>query len=130
MSRHPIQPLETDAQGVVRFKSNKILRRLVDDGTISLNRTATFSDATPEDHAQLAMLIGYSLSGLGSLGYVSDEIYGAAGLMADGLGENEARIQHLETELAALRAALRLPFARLFGMHPDDIPSLPDSPET
>jgi hypothetical protein len=80
---------------------------------------------TPEhadDWQQLAQLIGYSLSGYGELSYVSDDSYSAAATMADeGLNEKDARIAHLEHELFMVRASLREPIARLYGLHPDDI---------
>lgn len=70
MSRHPIQPMVMD-DGVLRFKSNAIVRFLLDAGPYDLNKLAmmTFSD---DDRAQLAQLIGYSFSGWQELSYVSD----------------------------------------------------------
>lgn len=74
---NPMQPLEKDGHGVLRFKSNKIVRYLLDNGGIDMNHLAVqnFSD---EDRQQFAQLIGYSLSGYGDLSYVSDEAYTAA----------------------------------------------------
>jgi hypothetical protein len=75
--KHPIQPLVTDKQGVLRFKANAIVRFLLDAGPYDLNKLALmpFSD---EDRRQLAQLIGYSLSGYGELSYVSNSAYMAA----------------------------------------------------
>lgn len=78
---HPIQPLEKDDHGVLRLKSNKIVRYLLDNGGIDMNHLAVqnFSD---EDRQQFAQLIGYSLSGYGDLSYVSDDAYGASAAAA------------------------------------------------
>ena len=74
MPQHPIQPLKIDHEGVLRFKENKIVRFLLEDGHNDLNRLAIipFSD---EDREQFAQLIGCSLSGFGDLSYVSDKTY-------------------------------------------------------
>lgn len=117
--RHPIQPLVTE-NGVVRFRANAIVRHLLDHGGIDMNALArmTFSD---EDRAQFAQLIGYSLSGYGSLGYVSDDAYRAAEAMVDGTDERDARIDTLTVELTELRDSLREPMARLFGVCAEDL---------
>ena len=119
---HPIQPMIKDKQGVMRFKENAIVQHLLDTHpTGDMNKLASmgFSD---DDRKQFAQLIGYSLSGYSELSYVSADAYGAAATMADeGLSEKDARITHLEHELFMVRAALREPMARLFGVHPDDL---------
>ena len=121
MSRHPIQPLEMDTHGVLRFKENAIVRTLLDAGHLDLNAIARM-DFSDDDRQQFAQLIGYSLSGYGELRYVSSDAYAVASAMADRVtAEGVARTLHLETELATLRAALREPMARLFGIHPDDL---------
>lgn len=73
--KHPIQPLEPDDRGVLRFKKNRVVRHLLAVGAqhgCGLNELARmgFPD---EDRAQFAQLIGYSLDGFCDLGYVSDE---------------------------------------------------------
>lgn len=123
--KNPIQPLATDAQGVVRFKANKIVQHLLDTHpTCDMNALAVL-DFTDDDRQQFAQLIGYSLSGYCSLTrYVDDASYYAAANVADGMTEEEARIAGLEQKLAELRAAvdtLREPMARLLEMHPDDL---------
>lgn len=75
--RHPLQPLVTDDSGVVRFKSNAIVSKLLDDGPFDMNALARM-DFTQADREQFAQLIGYSLSGFGELSYVRDETYNAA----------------------------------------------------
>lgn len=120
--KHPIQPLE-NKDGITRFKQNAIVRHLLDHSQkhgCGLNELACMN-FSKEDHMQLAQLIGYSLSGYGELSCVDDDNYDAVWKMAEGKCETEARIEHLEGELAALRQQLRTPMARLFGVHPDDL---------
>ena len=125
--KNPIQPLSKDEQGVVRFKENVLVRALLDHGQdtgLGLNELARkfYTPDHADDWQQLAQLIGYSLSGYSDLSYVSDNAYGAAAMMADlGMTEKDARITHLEQELHMIRAALREPIARLYGLHPDDL---------
>jgi hypothetical protein len=80
--KHPMQPLVRDADGVVRFKQNAIVRFLLDAGPFDLNQIALmpFSD---EDREHFAQLIGYSLDGFGELSYVSDESYEQAAAQSD-----------------------------------------------
>lgn len=40
MKKHPIQPLEKDDDGVVRFKENAIVKHLLDHGDIDMNKIA------------------------------------------------------------------------------------------
>ncbi len=123
--KNPIQPLANDADGVLRFKANKIVQHLLDSHpTCGLNELArmNFSD---DDRQQFAQLIGYSLSGYGSLqSYVDDEAYATAAHMAGGLDERDARIAALEKKLNAMRSAvnaMRDPLAELLEIHPDDL---------
>lgn len=68
----PMQPVEWNGHGVVRFRKNAIVRHLVDNGTIDLNRLrASAPPFSQEDWSQLAQLIGYSVSAWGGLSYVS-----------------------------------------------------------
>jgi hypothetical protein len=78
-AKHPLQPLVKDEYGVVRFKPNKIVRYLLDNGGIDLNWLATI-DFSREDREQFAQLIGYSLSGFSELSYVRDKTYIAASM--------------------------------------------------
>lgn len=75
-AKHPIQPLII-ADGVTRFKANKIVQFLLDTGPFDMNKLACM-EFTNEDREQFAQLIGYSLNGLGDLSYVSDKTYNAA----------------------------------------------------
>lgn len=72
MKKHPMQKVVIGKDGVARFQANGIVRFLLEYGYggIDMNRIATmgFSD---EDRMQFAQLIGYSVSGYGSLDYVT-----------------------------------------------------------
>lgn len=125
--KHPIQPLENDAQGVLRFKANRIVRDMLDFATprgFSMNSIAA-ADYSDDDRQQFTQLIGYSLSGYGELSsYVDDVAYSTAANMAEGSDERDAHISALEEKLQELRQAidgLRVPVARLLEMHPDDL---------
>ena len=61
----PMQPIVM-VGGVARFLENRLVRWLVDQVPMSLNTIAAM-DATPEEHSQLAQLIGWSVSGYGGL---------------------------------------------------------------
>ena len=119
--RHPIQPIEKDDSGVLRFKKNAIVEYLLDSGGITMNDIA-MSDFSNEDRQQLAQLIGYSLSGYGDLSYVDEYAYKVAETMADeDMDGKDARIEYLEHELLMVRESLRVPIARLYGVHTDDL---------
>lgn len=80
----PMQPLVIDAHGTLRFKENPIVRKLLDYATehgYGLNEIA-LDEFEAEDQMQLAQLIGYSLSGYGTLSYVTDESYDRAAATA------------------------------------------------
>ena len=119
--KHPIQPLEKDQQGTLRFKENAIVRYLLDAGPFDLNHLA-MKQFSNEDQEQFAQLIGYSLSGFGDLSYVTSATYDTAERMhADGLTEDKARIAYLEETLATVRAGLREVVPAVFRVHPDDL---------
>lgn len=80
----PMQPLAIDAHGTLRFKENPIVRKLLDYATehgYGLNEIA-LDEFEAEYQMQLAQLIGYSLSGYGTLSYVTDESYERAAAAA------------------------------------------------
>lgn len=125
MTRQPIQPVEPDDSGVLRFKGNAIVQHLLDFAgprgcDMNVLATMPFSQ---EDRRQFAQLIGYSLAGYSDLSYVDDHAYEvAAKLAADpGMSEAAARIEHLEVLVESLRQGLREPMALLFELHPDDL---------
>lgn len=76
-AKHPLQPLITDEYGITRFKHNAIVRYLLDNGGIDLNKIAGIPFSR-EDREQFAQLIGYSLCGFGDLSYVRDKTWDAA----------------------------------------------------
>lgn len=122
MRKHPIQPLEKDDHGTVRFKRNAIVRHLLDHGGIDLNQIAAMNFPR-EDRVQFAQLIGYSLEGFSELrSYVSDDDYAAAAIMATGKkSEEQSRIQALEQTLAKIRKGLVSAACAAFQVHPDDL---------
>lgn len=122
MRRHPIQPMADDGTGVLRFKQNPIVRRLLDDGPFDLNHIAQWPNVSDEDRRQFAQLLGYSLSGFGELWYSDEETYEAADRMArEGKSELEARVEYLEELVHSLKVQLRKPVALLYGRHPSDL---------
>lgn len=70
---HPLQPVYVDDDGVARCRENAIVRFLLDAGPFDMNKLSMMP-FDREDREQFAQLIGYSVSGLGDLGYVSDRV--------------------------------------------------------
>jgi hypothetical protein len=101
--KHPTQPLETDANGVLRFKKNTIVSFLAEG---RLNELAMM-DFPKEDREQLAQLTGYSLDGYGSLSYVTNESYETARLIHEGAPAHAAEVEALEQEIERLREIVR-----------------------
>lgn len=90
MKKHAMQPVVFDAEGVIRFQTNPIVRVLLEAGPFDMNKLAKMSGAcgwTDEDHAHFAQLIGYSVSGWGTLSYVAEEDAETADKLADELAE-------------------------------------------
>jgi len=73
--KHPNQPIELAKDGYIRFKKNKIVRKMLDFCTekgYSLNEIRVdFYD----DYVQLMQLIGYSVPNYGDLSCVSKKEY-------------------------------------------------------
>lgn len=82
MTKHPMQPLYLDVNDTIRFRSNKIVERLLAYSPLDLNDLARMT-FTVEDREQFTQLIGYSVCGFGELSYVSDEGRDAADEAAD-----------------------------------------------
>lgn len=76
--QNPDQPIITAPDKVRRFKSNKIVQYLLDNGGIDMNQLARTRLFDNDDWTQFAQLIGYSVSGFGELSYVSDKRYARA----------------------------------------------------
>lgn len=103
---HPVQPLVIDDHGVLRFKSNGIVRYLMDNGGIDMNKIAML-DFSQEDREQFAELIGYSHSGFADLSYVSDEVWCIARDMHEkGLTEESAELEYLRGVVRKLMVKL------------------------
>jgi hypothetical protein len=68
--RFPLQPIQKDTHGVLRFVPNRIVKTLLNSGPWDLNKLAELDIFTPEEWEQFAQLIGYSVSGWGDLSYV------------------------------------------------------------
>ncbi len=79
-----MQPIVRDADGVVRFRVNRIVRVLLSQGPITLNTLATM-DFSDDERAQFAQLIGYSVSSFGDLSYASEEMIQRADTAAEQL---------------------------------------------
>ena len=78
---HPMQPIYIDGRGTVRFKANKIIEYLQNQGVIDLNAIALMNFPA-EDRMQLAQLIGYSVSGFGDLSYARPKTIDEADIQA------------------------------------------------
>lgn len=78
---HPLQPVIVDDEGIIRFKENAIVIFLIGQcqrhKIADMNTLATLP-FSPEDRAQFAQLIGYSVSGFGDLSYVPRRLVDAA----------------------------------------------------
>jgi hypothetical protein len=71
----PMQPIVKTASGVIRFAENRIVSALLDFAGprgMDMNAIARML-FTEEERMQFAQLIGYSVSGYGSLSYASEE---------------------------------------------------------
>ena len=67
--RQPMQPVVVAADGAIRFKQNQIVSDMLElcqKNGLDLNEIA-MRDYDKDDRSQLMQLIGYSVSGYGSL---------------------------------------------------------------
>lgn len=71
---HPMQPLELDREGTLRFRANAIVKYLLEAGLFDMNDLALIPFSL-ENREQFIQLIGYPLDGYGELSYISDEAY-------------------------------------------------------
>lgn len=120
---HPIQPLGIDEHGVLRFKSNAIVKELLDFASsigFDMNTIAAHVHSD-EDRRQFAQLIGYSLSGYSELSYVTNGNYELARLKYDECikEDRDAKIAYLEHKLFKLKAQLKTPLEDLFDISLD-----------
>ena len=118
---YPIQPIIKDAEGVIRFKANKIVRYLLDAGGIDLNQIA-LKQFPQEDQEQFAQLIGYSLGGFSELSYVDDITYETAfTIFENGETQDQAEISVLRNKLTKIKVSIKQIVPELFSIHPDDL---------
>jgi len=132
--KHPIQPLARDSDNVLRFKENKIVRHLLDAGSINLH-DLTILDFSDDDRAQFAQLRGYSLTGFGELSYVNKETYELAEMLSRTkidenipyyvlmceLNRSLAKNEVLAASLAKIKKGLKIAALVAFDIHPDDL---------
>lgn len=72
VTNNPEQP-QVMVDGVLRYKENKIVRYLLDNGGIDMNKLASLSlSFSLDDLCQFAQLIGYSVDGYETLSYVQE----------------------------------------------------------
>lgn len=120
-NENPIQPIIDG-----RFKENKIVSDLLDFAQskgFGLNEIA-MKNYSKTDRQQFAQLIGYSVSGYGSLSYVDNDHYGIVDRICEyGETETEAKITYLQDELTEIRKVLSGPVSKIYGIHPDDLMS-------
>lgn len=70
----PMQQIIIDDKGRPRFRQNRIVDFLLEEGPFDMNKLAMM-EFSNEDRTQFAQLIGYSIGGYGELPYVSDASY-------------------------------------------------------
>ncbi len=90
--KHPMQPIDFDEHGVIRFKQNAIIAWLFETGKLNLNEIAIMTSRgmfPVEDEVQIAQLLGYSVSGFGDLSYVPSEVVAEADAQADKLSNSK-----------------------------------------
>lgn len=79
-TKHPMQPVFIDEDGIARFRGNPIVRFLYDwavNKGMGMNELIMMPFEN-EDREHFAQLIGYSICGYGELSYVSDKSYAEA----------------------------------------------------
>ena len=91
--KHPDQPMVITEDDVIRFKENRIVRKLLkisSEKGFSLNEIyldVLEGNYDREDYVQLMQLIGYSFSGYSELSCVNDEEYERAEKQYEELSE-------------------------------------------
>ena len=113
-----VMPLQPIREG--RFIANKVVAWLLENGSKDMNDIA--SQVFPVEHRrQFAQLIGYSVSGYGSLSYCNDESYDTTVLVAEtGKEELEARNEVLREKLKTIKEGLKVVASAAFEKHPAD----------
>jgi len=97
---HPMQPIYLDESGSPRFQANGIIKRIVNEGMVSLSEinmwVHRYPGITQDDVDQFWQLIGYSLEGYSELAG-SDVISNDAADRAAKAAENQGLLG-METE--------------------------------
>lgn len=83
-----MQEISYNDKGVIRFKTNHVIRELLKSSTLDLNDIACM-DFSVEDMEQFYQLLGYSVSGYGDVSFVRDETIARADRIADKLLSNK-----------------------------------------
>lgn len=84
---YPMQQIVEDSHGVLRFEKNPIIDWLCTVKS-DMNEIAIFvqeNNIEEKYWRQIAQLVGYSISGYGTLSYVDDESYDSACVAVDDL---------------------------------------------
>lgn len=112
----PIQPIHEG-----RFVPNRIVELLLETSTHDLN-TIACGNFTDQERIQFAQLIGYSVSGFGTLSYVDDDTYNAVELIADQeITQEQAEILSLRKTLDNIRTKLRAVVSAAFRIDGEDL---------
>ena len=108
MIKHPVQPIILSDSGVERFKENKIVSYILNNGGINMNHLAC-QDFEQNDRIHFAQLIGYSVYRWGELSYVSDEDWSAAQARKYSPSDSDdaIRIEGLEKENRNLKDIIK-----------------------
>ena len=85
----PLQPIGWDDHDVLRFRKNRLVEFLLDNGPFDMNDLVALPGITNAEHMQFAQLIGYSVSGAGDLSYFDDETISEMDALAEELIEKE-----------------------------------------
>lgn len=103
---HPMQAIYIDENETPRFKENKIVKFLLDNGNFDMNKLAVmgFSD---QDREQFAQLIGYSISGFGELPYASSENVAIADEEANDMYKAHIKMKELKIAQARFQQTLK-----------------------
>ena len=83
-TKHPMQNIILDKDGIARFQANAIVVYLLGKGGIDMNHLAML-DFSDEDRMQFAQLIGYPVCGYRDLSYVTGRSGKEAAKIAEAL---------------------------------------------
>lgn len=126
--KHPVQPVIEDEFGTPRFKSNKIVEVLFNEGSFDLQGVANLvrrDNIDIDDLNQFYQLLGYSLEGAP----VDDDTREVAKSMyEESRGEQDARLIYLSTLVDLLKDQLREPISILYDVHPDTLMEVTSRP--